>query len=175
MRCVFDAVFRSSLDPCTDRPVADPRVCGDLSQAVPLPLQVQRHHATFFACFLTFAHLFLAAFATAALPVADGTRFFTPTTSRSAEPPGRSHSIRGGGERDGGAIPFATASEGIFRVKSWSIDGDADSGRCSLDLLQWLSGPNFTKDGRPEFENEGTAVRFAVVRDCILFVVGEDE
>jgi hypothetical protein len=116
-----------------------------------LTLQVQRHHATF------------------------RTRFFTPTTSRSAEPPGRSHSIRGGGERNGGAIPFATASEGIFRVKSWSIDGDAGSGRCSLDLLQWLSGPNFTKDGRPEFENEGTAVRFAVVRDCILFVVGEDE
>ena len=74
-------------EPCTDRPVADPRVCGDLSQAVPLPLQLQRHHATFFACFLTFAHRFFAAFAIAALPAADKTRFFTPTTSRSAEPP----------------------------------------------------------------------------------------
>ena len=54
------------------------------------------HHATFFTCFLTFAHRFFAAFAIAALPAADKTRFFTPTTSRSAEPPnafgGRSYS-----------------------------------------------------------------------------------
>jgi hypothetical protein len=55
--------------------LADPRVCGGLSQAVPLPLQLQRHHATFFACFLTFAHLFFAAFTIAALPAADKTRF----------------------------------------------------------------------------------------------------
>ena len=48
--------------------VSEPRVCGDLSQAVPLPLQLQRHHATFFACFLTFAHRFFAASAIAALP-----------------------------------------------------------------------------------------------------------
>jgi hypothetical protein len=41
----------------------------------------------FFACFLTVAHRFFAAFAIAALPAADRTRFFTPTTSRSAEPP----------------------------------------------------------------------------------------
>jgi hypothetical protein len=34
--------------------------------------------AVFFACFLTFAHLFLAAFAIAALPPADSTRFLTP-------------------------------------------------------------------------------------------------
>jgi hypothetical protein len=73
-------------EPCTDRPVADPRVCGDLSQAVPLHLQLQRHHGTFFACFLTFAHRFFAAFTIADLP-ADKTPFFTPTTSRSAEPP----------------------------------------------------------------------------------------
>jgi hypothetical protein len=37
--------------------------------------------ATFFACFLTFAHRFFAAFTIAALPAADKTRFFTPTTS----------------------------------------------------------------------------------------------
>jgi|SRR5580704_3204234 hypothetical protein len=37
--------------------------------------------------FLTLARLFFAAFAFAALPAADKTRFFTPTTSRSAEPP----------------------------------------------------------------------------------------
>jgi hypothetical protein len=42
---------------------------------------------------------------------------------------------RGRDERDGGAIPFATASVGIFRVRSWSADGDAGSGYCSLDLL----------------------------------------
>jgi len=36
--------------------------------------QLQRHHATFFACFLTFAHHFFAAFAIAALPAADSTR-----------------------------------------------------------------------------------------------------
>jgi hypothetical protein len=41
------------------------------------------HHA---ACFLTFAHRFFAALAIAALPAADRTRFFTPMTSRSAEP-----------------------------------------------------------------------------------------
>jgi hypothetical protein len=34
-----------------------------------------------------FAHLFFAALAIAALPAADKTRFFTPITSRSAEPP----------------------------------------------------------------------------------------
>ena len=70
-----------------DRPVADPRVCGDLSQAVPLPLQLQHHHATFLACARNFAHCFLAAFPIFALAAADKTRFFTPTTSRSAEPP----------------------------------------------------------------------------------------
>jgi hypothetical protein len=43
--------------------------------------------ATFFACFLTFAHLFFAAFTIAALPAADKTRFFAPMTSRSAECP----------------------------------------------------------------------------------------
>jgi hypothetical protein len=53
--------FLFILGACTDRPVADPRVCGDLSQPVPLPLQLQRHLATFFACFLTFAHRFFAA------------------------------------------------------------------------------------------------------------------
>ena len=41
----------------------------------------------FFACFLTFAHRFFAALIIAALPAADKTRFFTPRTSRSAEPP----------------------------------------------------------------------------------------
>jgi hypothetical protein len=39
--------------------------------------------ATFFACVQTFAHRFFAAFTIAALPAADKTRFFTPTTSRS--------------------------------------------------------------------------------------------
>jgi len=67
--------------------IDDPWVCGDLSQAVPVPLQLQRHHATFFACFLTFAHRFFAAFTIAALPAADKTRFFAPTTSRSTECP----------------------------------------------------------------------------------------
>jgi hypothetical protein len=43
--------------------------------------------ATFFVCALTFAHRFFAAFAMAALPAADKTRFFGPMTSRSAEPP----------------------------------------------------------------------------------------
>ncbi len=47
----------------------------------------QRYPATFFAFFLTFAHRFFAAFTIAVLPAADKTRFFTPTTSRSAEPP----------------------------------------------------------------------------------------
>jgi hypothetical protein len=70
------------LEPFANRSVADPWVCGDLSQTVPLPLQLQRHHATFFACFLTFAQCFLAAFAIAARPAADKTRFFTPFNSR---------------------------------------------------------------------------------------------
>ena len=46
----------------------------------------RRYAATFFACFLTFAHLFFAALAIAALPAADKMRFFAPMTSRSAEP-----------------------------------------------------------------------------------------
>jgi hypothetical protein len=41
----------------------------------------------FFACFLTFAHRFFAAFDISALPAADRTRFFTPTISRSIEWP----------------------------------------------------------------------------------------
>jgi hypothetical protein len=45
------------------------------------------YSATFFAFFLTFAHRSFAAFTIAALPAADRTRFFTPTTSRSAECP----------------------------------------------------------------------------------------
>lgn len=43
--------------------------------------------AILFSRFLTFAHLFFAALTIAALPAADNTRFFTPTTSRSAEEP----------------------------------------------------------------------------------------
>jgi hypothetical protein len=42
------------------------------------PLKMPIYLATFFACFLNFAHSFLAAFAIAALPAADNTRFFTP-------------------------------------------------------------------------------------------------
>ena len=53
--------------------------------------------ATFFACFLTFAHLFLAALAIPARPAADKTRFFMPTISRSGMSQGicsRTHSIQ---------------------------------------------------------------------------------
>jgi hypothetical protein len=54
----------------------------------------------FFARFLTFDHRFFAAFAIAALPAADKTRFLTPLTSGSAEcpkalqPPGRRSTTR---------------------------------------------------------------------------------
>ena len=48
---------------------------------------IAAYPATFFPCFLTFAHHFFAALTIAALPAADKTRFFAPTTSRSAEPP----------------------------------------------------------------------------------------
>jgi len=41
--------------------------------------------AAFFACFFTFAHRFFAAFAIAALPAADRTRFFAPFTSTAVE------------------------------------------------------------------------------------------
>jgi hypothetical protein len=50
-------------------------------------LTTLNYPAVFFACLLTFAHRFFAAFTIAALPAADKTRFFAPTTSRSAEPP----------------------------------------------------------------------------------------
>jgi hypothetical protein len=56
---------------------------------VELRRRTLRHAATlkllrsYFACFLTFAHRFFAAFTIAALPAADKTRFFTPTTSLS--------------------------------------------------------------------------------------------
>jgi hypothetical protein len=43
--------------------------------------------AAFFACALNLAHRLLAAFAIFALAAADVTRFFTLTTSRSAELP----------------------------------------------------------------------------------------
>jgi hypothetical protein len=42
----------------------------------------QTYPATFFACFLTFAHRFFVAFTIAALPAADKTRFLTPRSSR---------------------------------------------------------------------------------------------
>jgi hypothetical protein len=93
---------------------ADPEVCGNLSQTIDLCLQLHNpfalyahsaansnadivsrsggsglsntptYPATFFACFLTFAHRFFAAFANAALPAADKTRFFTLFISWSA-------------------------------------------------------------------------------------------
>jgi hypothetical protein len=44
-------------------------------------------YATYFACFLTFAHRFFAPLIIAALPAAERTRFFAPTTSRSADCP----------------------------------------------------------------------------------------
>ena len=47
----------------------------------------EAYPATFFACFLTFAHRFFAALAIAARPAADKTRFLTIVTSRSAERP----------------------------------------------------------------------------------------
>jgi len=47
-------------------------------------LSTLNYPATFFACFLTLAHRFFAAFTIAALPAAAKTRFFTPTSSRSA-------------------------------------------------------------------------------------------
>jgi hypothetical protein len=40
--------------------------------------QMKHYLANFFACAFTFAHLFLAAAATAVLPFADNTRFLTP-------------------------------------------------------------------------------------------------
>ena len=53
----------------------------------PASIRTTSYATTFFARFLTFAHLFFAALAIAALPAADRTRFFTPTTSRSVECP----------------------------------------------------------------------------------------
>lgn len=41
--------------------------------------------STLLACFLTFAHLFLAAMAIAARAAADKTRFFKPTTATAPE------------------------------------------------------------------------------------------
>ena len=57
---------------------------------------------------------------------------------------------------------------------NWSIDGDAGTGRCSRDLGEGTSYANGIEAGRPEFEIEVTDVAFAVGRDRIRFVDGED-
>jgi hypothetical protein len=49
--------------------------------------------------------------------------------------PDRSCKHRSGGEGDGDTIPSATVSVGLLSGRSWSIDSDAGTGRCSLDLL----------------------------------------
>ena len=55
-----------------------------------------------------------------------------------------------------------------------SIDGDASSGYCSLDLCYWLSDADGVVAGRPEFEIEHSFIGFSVGRDRVRFVVGED-
>jgi len=68
----------------------------------------------------------------------------------------------------------------FFRIGSWSIDGDTDTERCSRDLSYWRSGADVAAGavgavaGEVEFEIEETAVGFAVGRDRIGFVDGED-
>jgi hypothetical protein len=61
-----------------------------------------------------------------------------------------------------------------LRIGGWSIDGDACSGYCSLDLCYWLSDADGIEAGRPEFEIEHSFVGFSVGRDRVCFVVGED-
>jgi len=65
-------------------------------------------------------------------------------------------------------------SIGQKRAIDSSIDGDASSGRGSLDLCYWFSRADGIVTGRPEFEIESTFVGFAVGRDRIRFVHGED-
>jgi hypothetical protein len=64
--------------------------------------------------------------------------------------------------------------QAFLRVRSCSIDGDASCGRGSLDLRYWRSHADGIVAGRPEFEIEHTFVGFAVGRDRIRFVDGED-
>jgi len=70
--------------------------------------------------------------------------------------------------------PSPRHGQAFFRFGSWSIDVDASTGRCSRDLREGTSDANGIEAGRPEFEIESTAVGFAVGRDRIRFVDGED-
>jgi DNA-binding NarL/FixJ family response regulator len=70
---------------------------GKFPSVAALLTEFHNYPVTFFACFLTFAHLFLAALAIPARPAADKTRFFMPTISRSGMSQGicsRTHSIQ---------------------------------------------------------------------------------
>jgi len=62
----------------------------------------------------------------------------------------------------------------FFRVRTWSINRDTGSGRCSFDLLYGGSDADEIEEGRPEFDSEVTFVGFAVGGDRIRFVDGED-
>src|SRR3984885_8144307 len=63
----------------------------------------------------------------------------------------------------------------FFRAESWSIDGNAGSGRFSGDLLYGLSNADGSEAGRPESEIEGTGVGAAVGGNHIFLVHGKDE
>ena len=76
--------------------------------------------------------------------------------------------------------PRHGAHDAFLWVGTWSIDSDAYSVGCSGDLRYRLSGADVTGGavgavaGEVEFEIEEAAVGFAVGRDRIGFVDGED-
>jgi hypothetical protein len=66
------------------------------------------------------------------------------------------------------------ARHAFFPVGGRSINSDAGSRRSSLDLCYGRSYADGSEAWRPEFENEHSFVGFAIGRDRIRFVVGED-
>ena len=77
------------------------------------------------------------------------------------------------GKGDGVQSPSPLGPAFTFPGWSWSIDDNASSGRGSLDLCDWRPQADGIVAGRPEFEIEHSFVGFAVGRNGIGFVDGE--
>jgi hypothetical protein len=65
-----------------------------IQRSRPYPTSTETYATAFFACFLTLAQRFRAAAAIFARPASDSTRFFTASTSRSAECPNAFAAVR---------------------------------------------------------------------------------
>jgi len=94
-----------------------------------------------------------------------------PSTSAVIFEPDKSAAVAKGIELPS---PCHGARHAFFRVGGRSIDGDASGGRSSFDFRYWRSRADGIVTGRPKFEIKHTFVGFAIGRDDIRFVDGED-